>query len=420
MKSYKWILIIPVCIGFLFCGGQTEEPEVSEMAAAQSPQLTAQEQLGKMLFFDANLSSPPGQSCATCHGPAVGFTGPDSQINATTAVYPGALEPRFGNRKPPTASYAGPSPKLHIDEEGTFVGGMFWDGRATGWDLDDPLAEQAMGPFLNPLEMNMPDDRAVVQKVLESTYVDLFKEVWGEGSLSLDDVKGSFERIALAIAAYERSYEVNPFSSKFDDFWKKTQAAGLDLEAMTEENWETYQGYGLDDDEVKGLMLFHTKGLCSQCHVLTSEDGNPPIFTDFTYDNLGAPRNPDNPFYIQDTEFNPDGTSWVDKGLGAFLEGTEEYQQYAAENMGKYKVPTLRNVDLRPTPEFTKAFLHNGVFKSLKEVVNFYNTRDVEGAGWAAPEIAANVNTEELGNLELTEAEEDLIVLFMKTLSDRL
>lgn len=419
MNNLRWILIAAICIGFLFCGGSTEEPEANEMTAQQPPQLTAKEQLGKILFFDTNLSSPPGQSCATCHGPAVSFTGPDSKTNETTVVYLGALEPRFGNRKPPTAAYAGASPKLHRDEEGTFVGGMFWDGRATGWELGDPLTEQAMGPFLNPLEMNMPDDKAVVQKVLESDYVDLFEEVWGAGSLTMDDVKGTYERIARALAAYERSAEVNPFNSKFDDFWRKTRAAGLDLEAMTEENWETYKGYGLDDDEVQGLMLFHTQGLCSQCHVLTSENGNPPLFTDFTYDNLGAPPNPDNPFYVQEKEFNPDGNSWVDKGLGAFLEGVEEYRQYAQENMGKYKVPTLRNVDRRPTPDFVKAFFHNGVFKSLKEVVSFYNTRDVEGAGWAEPEIDSNVNTEEMGDLKLTETEEDLVVLFMKTLSDR-
>lgn len=416
MKNLKWIIIAPACLGLLFCGGKTEVPEETEMVAKQ---LTPKEQLGKLLFFDANLSTPPGQACADCHGPAVGFTGPDSDVNATTAVYPGALEPRFGNRKPPAAAYAGASPKLYIDEEGTFVGGMFWDGRATGWDLGDPLAEQAMGPFLNPLEMNMADEAAVIQKVIESDYADLFKEVWGSDSLTLDDVKGTYEKIARAIAVYERSSEVNPFNSKFDDFWGKTKTAGLDLEAMTEENWETYKGYGLNDDEVRGLMLFHTKGLCSQCHVITSEDGNPPLFTDFTYDNLGAPRKPDNPFYIQDKEFNPEGETWVDNGLGAFLAGVEEYKQYAQDNMGKYKVPTLRNVDRRPTPGFVKAFLHNGVFTTLKEVVNFYNTRDVEGAAWAEPEIAANINTEELGDLGLTEAEEDLIVLFMKTLSDR-
>ena len=93
---------------------KNEEPEETEMVAMQ---LTPKEQLGKFLFFDANLSTPPGQACATCHGPAAGFTGPDSSVNETTVVYPGALEPRFRNRKPPAASYASASSKLHIEEE---------------------------------------------------------------------------------------------------------------------------------------------------------------------------------------------------------------------------------------------------------------------------------------------------------------
>jgi cytochrome c peroxidase len=349
----------------------------------------------------------------------VGFTGPDHDINRDTAIYPGAQEPRFGNRKPPAAAYAGMSPKLFRDEEGTFVGGMFWDGRATGWELGDPLAEQAMGPFLNPLEQNLPDQAGAVGIVMEADYADLFREVWGPESLSLEDVAGAYERIARSIAAFERTAEVNPFSSRFDDFWRRTREAGLDVEAVDEDNWEQFKGLGLEDNEVEGLMLFVTKGKCAECHVLTPVEGNPPLFTDFTYDNLGAPRNPDNPFYVQDAEFNPDGDKWVDLGLGGFLEGIPEYQQYAAENIGKYKVPTLRNVDKRPSPDFAKAFLHNGFFKTLKEVVHFYNTRDLEEEDWPEPEIAANINTEELGNLELTEEEEDLIVLFMQTLTDR-
>jgi len=111
------------------------------------------EQLGKFLFFDKNLSVHPGMSCATCHDPAVGFTGPDSNINLTQAVYPGVIHTRAGNRKPPTAAYGGDSPVLYYDAgEGVWIGGMFWDGRATGEILDDLLAEQAMGPFLNPVE----------------------------------------------------------------------------------------------------------------------------------------------------------------------------------------------------------------------------------------------------------------------------
>lgn len=90
----------------------------------------------------------------------------------------------------------------------------------------------------------------------------------------------------------------------------------------------------------------------------------------------------------------------------------------AAANLGKHKVPTLRNVDKRPGNGFPKAYMHNGVFKSLKEVVHFYNTRDVASANWPPPEVAVNVNTSELGNLGLTDAEENAIVAFMQTLSD--
>ena len=134
------------------------------------------EELGKNLFFDTNLSTPTGQACAACHGPEVGYTGPDAAINAAGAVYEGAVAGRFGNRKPPSAAYAGDSPILHWDGT-TWVGGMFWDGRATGWTLGDPLAEQALGPFLNPLEQNNASAQVVIDKVLASSYKDLFLQV---------------------------------------------------------------------------------------------------------------------------------------------------------------------------------------------------------------------------------------------------
>ena len=150
------------------------------------------------------------------------------------------------------------------------------------------------------------------------------------------------------------------------------------------------------------------------------------LFTDYTFDNLGVPKNSDNPVYETDPAF-------VDLGLGAFLESRPEYAAFADANMGKQKVPTLRNVDLRPGNGFTKAYTHNGYFKTLEGVVNFYNTRDVKPACpdpltteadalaqncWPAPEVADNVNTDELGNLGLTAAEEAALVAFMKTLSD--
>ncbi len=417
MRKIAIFLGVGLTISFSWIKISTVKNPGAELALNK---LTPIEKLGKRLFFDVNLSDPVGQACASCHSPAAGWSGPDSDFNEKGSVYEGAAEGRFGNRRPPTAAYAGDSPVLHQDDEGSFIGGMFWDGRATGEELGDPLAEQAMGPFLNPLEQNIADKRDVVQKLRDSNYASLFKKVWGPDSLDWKkDIDGTYERIVRSIAAFERSAEVNPFNSKFDDFWRAAQAKGLDVEAIDEANWKKYGNLGLENEELKGLMLFNTKGLCSECHILSSVNGKPPLFTDFTFDNLGVPGNPENPFYAMGKTWNPDGKKWIDKGLGGYLEGTKKYKKYAAENYGKQKVPTLRNVDFRPTRGFVKAYMHNGFFTTLKDVVNFYNTRDVAGRDLPPPEIKENVNKEELGDLGLTSREEDAIVLFLKTLSDR-
>jgi cytochrome c peroxidase len=360
--------------------------------------LTPMEELGKNLYFD-KIASPDNMSCADCHVPEVGFTGPDSAINAHGSIYPGAVSQRFGNRKPPSAAYATLSPVFHYDEEeGLFVGGNFWDGRATGELLGNPAADQALGPFLNPVEQNNENKEAVLVQVFKSKYAKLWEAVWDE-PISIEtpsDVEKNFDRIGLAIAAYEGSEEVNQFSSKYD------MVMAGDDEFTVEEEW--------------GYDLFNGKGLCSECHP-------EPLFTDFTYDNLGIPKNPENPFYDMDnvylddsTKINPQGAAWIDKGLGGFLETRPEWADMAAENYGKHKVPTLRNVGKANTGEFVKAFTHNGYFKSLLELVHFYNTRDIKE--WPQPEVVENVNIGELGNLELTESEEFAIVAFMMTLSD--
>ncbi len=378
--------------------------------------LTPVQELGKKLFFDQNLSTPPGQSCAACHGPADGWTGPTEN---PSGVYEGAVKGRFGNRKPPSAAYAGDSPLLHLDKKGDFVGGMFWDGRATGSQWKDPLAEQAGGPFLNPLEQNNPDKQAVVRKVRNSGYAALFEQVWklqaGDWDKNVDKI---YEHIARSIAAYERSSEVSRFNSKFDAFWRTATAKSLKVEHIDAAHWRDYVNLGLDETELKGLMLFNTKAKCAQCHSLTPSPSNkPPAFTDYSYDNAGVPRNPANPFYTMDNSVNPEGKNWADPGLGGFLKSAPQYAQYAERNLGKHKVPTLRNVDLRRDPGFVKVYMHNGSFKSLKEVVHFYNTRD--NGQFPPPEVKANLNTEQMGNLGLTGEEENAVVAFLKTLSDR-
>ena len=382
------------------------------LQAAEKSSLSPKEQLGKLLFFDSKLSLPEGQACAACHAPEVGFTGPDSEINKAGSVYEGAAQGRFGNRKPPTSAYAGGSPVLHFDKhEKVWVGGMFWDGRTTGKRLKDPLAEQAQGPFLNPLEQNLPDSRAICLKVKQGPCAPLFEQVWGKGSLDCDKVSATFDRIARSIAAYERSKEATPFNSKYD-YWLRKKVK-------------------LSDQEMLGLRLFEGKGKCSECHPnKRGPKGAPPLFTDFTYDNLGIPKNPKNPFYNMPLEWNPAGTVFIDTGLGGYLkEAGYKPSQYERE-IGKFKVPSLRNVDKRPSPDVVKAFGHNGYFKSLKEIVHFYSTRDVfprceklsgpePGVNcWPEPEVSSNLNTEELGKLGLTDQEEEAIVAFMRTLSD--
>jgi cytochrome c peroxidase len=380
--------------------------------------LSPGEELGKSIFFDMNLSVNTNQSCAACHAPESGWTGPVAAINAGGAVYEGSIPGRFGDRKPPSSAYATPSPILHYvieKKEALFIGGNFWDGRATGERLGNPAAEQALGPFLNPLEQALPDAGEVVTRICASTYKDLFTNVCGSDACNPANVSAAYDCVGLSVAAYEASPEVNQYSSKYDAF----------LKGLVE----------LTKEEKQGLNLFNAKGKCAKCHVLDPGPNNePPLFTDFTFDNLGVPRNPMNPFY-NEPAFNPMGFAWIDLGLGGFLKSRTDYPQFAAVNYGKMKVPTLRNVDkwdpvLGPR---SKAYAHNGYFKTLKQIVHFYNTRDakppclsnftpVEEAiaqgCWPVAEVPVNVNTSELGNLNLTHEQEDAIVAFMKTLND--
>jgi cytochrome c peroxidase len=325
-------------------------------------------ELGSALYFDTNLSTPPGQACASCHTPEAGFVDP----NQALPVSDGAIAVRFGNRNAPSAGYAAFSPNFYFNtDEGLYMGGQFWDGRAAN------LIEQAKGPFLNPLEMNMGDKKLVVRRVQRGPYADLFLQVFGPDAFA--DPIVAYDNIALAIAAFESS----PVFSKYDAYL----AGEADLTAQV----------------AFGLELYEGKAMCNACHPSeVGPMGEKPLFTDFSYDNLGVPSNPDNPFLYLPPYFNPDGTAFIDPGLGGFVGDPAE--------MGKHKVPTLRNIAL------TGPYMHNGFFTNLRDVVDFYNSRDV--AAWPPPEVAANVNVDELGNLGLTAEEVDAVTAFLMTLTD--
>lgn len=436
--------------------------------------------LGKLELYDENLSVRRNIACATCHVESTGYTGGVDLYNRTIVAQPGSVpitnatgrEPtwRIAKRKPQTYGYAPMSPILHLNAaQDDFFGGNFWDKRATGLLLGNPAAAQAQGPPLDALEMAFGDKACVVRRLSQAPYRSLFEEIWGPqsfaiqwpadvdevcsrpgpapagtpGPVKLDPVQRgiadqTYNAFALAIATFEAGPEVSPFSSKFD------YALAHPDEKI------------LSPDELAGWEIFRTRGKCNTCHVDGTE--NPagrgaaggraitpadaadaaPLFTDFTSANLGVPRNLALPFYCENRPdqygyvANPAGLAFIDLGVGGFLQGAQnpnpEWAGKAREFDGAFAVPTLRNVDMRPRPDFVKAYLHNGYLKSLEEVVHFYNTRDKlprcpQGSPgekvtcWPPPEVAANVDRT-VGNLGLTDREEAQIVAFLRTLTD--
>jgi len=388
--------------------------------------LTPVEELGRFLYFDENLSEPAGQSCASCHDPDFGFVDPDSDLPVSEGVIPGL----FGGRNSPSAAYAMYAPIFHFDiGEGLWIGGQFWDGRATGAQLGDPLADQALGPFLNPVEMANTSKAQVIADVATSSYAGLFEQVWGEGAL--DDIEGAYDQVALSIAAFERTALFGQFTSKYDRYLEACLAAGGDPDDcarglgktagkvgktyFSKEEWHGLELF-MGDNNNDGVLTVGEGAMCSACHVVDWTEPPvyasvvvppwapagtvPPLFTDFTFDNLGVPKN---------VEYPLDWGPPTDLGLGAVIDDAEEN--------GKFKVMTVRNIGM------TAPYAHNGLFKQLKDIVHFYNTRDVpralpRGEDWPPPEYPYTVNFDELGNLGLSDADEDALVEFMKTLSD--
>src|SRR5215831_10808515 len=270
----------------IFAETLAQLPSIPEDAAHRMKRVQT---LGKLLLFDKQLSVNRNEACTFCHMPYVDFTGPISLLNRTTVSYPGSVrnasadpaQSRYGHRKPQSYTYSPYYPALQYNEaQGDFYGGNFWDLRATGTYLQNPAAEQAQDPPIDPNEMGLPDSACVVRRLSQGPYRSFFELVWGSQSFAIkwpsdvDEVcskpgparandplpvhvspvdrglsNSTYDHFALAIAAYEAAPEVSPFSSKFDY-------------ALAHSDQKI-----LSADEQAGWDLFHGKAKCNTCHL---------------------------------------------------------------------------------------------------------------------------------------------------------
>lgn len=346
----------------------------SMMWAANAPTIdSSMQKLGMHIYKDKNLSLNKNQSCQTCHHPLAGFADRSNYLHPFDKVVSvGSDGVSLGGRNAPSSAYAGYSPVRHTvvdnaDGSVEYFGGMFWDGRMDGSVLGDPLAEQAQGPPLNPVEMAMESYQAVLEVIKDSTYYSLWPQVFKTGiadTPTIDD----WNNFAKAVAAYERSRDVTKFTSKYD----------LAHNTFTAE-------------EINGEALFQQH--CATCHNTTTNGTflnnikpPKPLFTTYGYANIGVPANP---------LLN---LATPDLGLGADVDD--------ATQDGKFKIPTLRNIAV------TAPYSHNGSFPTLKEMVSFIND-----SSQFKPEVATNVDTA-VGNLGLNEDEINDLVAFLHTLTD--
>lgn len=354
------------------------------MSTPLQAQTLSMEALGRILFVDTNLSQNRTQSCATCHSPSTGFADPrDNGVAAMSSM--GDDQVSLGDRQAPTASYAMLTPEFHFSEEqGEFVGGQFWDGRAKD------LAAQAGGPPLNPIEMGMPSKQAVVDRLQENPfYVEGFKQLFGDSIWQ--DTDASYRAMTLAIAEYESSNEFAPFDSKYDRYLRGE--------------------YEMSFDEELGMALFFSNNNtnCNSCHMLKRPEQKGETFSNYQFHNIGVPANQ------QLRAVNGLGDNEVDEGLLANPAVTE------AIHRGKFKVPTLRNVAV------TAPYMHNGVFAELRTVLAFYDQfnnperklNPETDQPWRTPEVPETVSHELLKMKILTDRKINALEAFLKTLTDK-
>src|SRR6266436_4354452 len=451
--------------------------------------------LGKLLNFDENMSPFQNRACAFCHMPYAGFSGPIPSVNLTMVAYPGSFQFRAGKRTAQRYTYSPRYPVLELyPDQNLLFGGNFWDGRSTGYLLQSADAEQAQHPPVDTQEHALPDTACIAFRLESAVYKSFFEEIWGDildikfphntddicetpggakvfGTdvtpikLSPEDrakANSVYDHWGQSISFFEDSPQVSPFTSKVDA------------------NINGLPGSAYSPDELAGAILFAGKGNCNSCHIdgqrTTLTPGQTqtgtyavnarPLFTCFGYSNLGLPLNPRDAFFYQTTpDFfgftaNPLGFGYRDLGLGTFLRSgfgsapnpNSTWTEFAPGKDGVMQVSTALNVAMtppqcptteagqvdangKPIPYFQKEFFHNGYIKSLKQLVHFYNTRDVGNfefnvtSGhcppgttekvdcWPMKEVLQNLDMT-TGMLGLTDQEENQIVAFLQTLTD--
>jgi cytochrome c peroxidase len=359
------------------CGGGGSSPGNSS-ATAQDKGMSGEAQLGQLIFNDQSLSLSGHQSCASCHVAERGHAGAPNSIAAllgSDATELGSDGASLGRRVAPSLRYLRfNNTGFFFAKDGTPTGGFFLDGRV------DSMTEQAKQPFLNPAEMANPDAASVVGKLSVRPYAEQFKALFGQNIFN--DPDAAFNGMAKALEAFqEEAPEFAPFSSKYDAFLRG-QAS-------------------LSTSELRGLAWFNSpsKGNCRACHPsgIDPKTGAFPLFTDFSYDSLGVPRNWLVPASYEDLGLCANGN--------AFVEAKSASEKHAL--CGAFRVPSLRNVGLR------KAFFHNGRFRNLTDVVTFYVQRDTNPEKWyldinGVPERKFNdLPLEYEGNVNTTEAPYD-------------
>ena len=369
------------------------------IASAQTDLLSPQAQAGRKIFFDTRLSNPPGTACVSCHDPKLGWSGNNGSKSGVAA---GSTPAALGMRNSPTLSYIGFVPAFHLKKEegkNKAVGGLFWDGRA------DILEQQARGPLFAVDEMNLAGDAELAERLRSAPYAAELRAAYGLGA-DASDAQWTATAM-LALGAFQRSPEIAPFSSKYDAV-RRGQAKPT-------------------PEEARGLRLFadRKKGNCIACHVFKRNSKNPAdhLFTDFTYDNLGLPRNSAIPANADSKAFDLGlcgPVRKIPKGLSTGV-------------CGAFRVPTLRNAAQRPF------YFHNGSFTDLGEVVRFYVERDTHREKWYPKDAggklrqfddlpgryARNVNRDESPyerkrgqKPRLDDADIAAVVAFIKTLDD--